>query len=34
VTPAPAPSVPQRFANGVTGALGYLVHLPGALIPH
>jgi hypothetical protein len=34
VAPAAAPSVPQRFANGVTGAFGYLAHLPGALIPH
>lgn len=34
VSPAAAPSVPQRFANGVTGAFGYLAHLPGALIPH
>ena len=32
--PAAAPSVPQRLANGVTGAFGYLAHLPGALIPH
>lgn len=34
VAPAAAPSVPQRLANGVTGAFGYLAHLPGALIPH
>ncbi len=32
--PAPKPSVQQRVADGVTHAFGYLVHLPGALIPH
>ena len=32
--PVAAPSVPQRFADGMTHALGYLVHLPGALVPH
>ena len=31
-TPAP-PSIPQRFADGVTGAFSYVVHLPGALLP-
>ena len=33
-TPVAAPSVPQRVADGVTHAFGYLVHLPGALVPH
>jgi hypothetical protein len=32
-TPAP-PSIQQRLANGVTGAVSYVVHLPGALLPH
>jgi hypothetical protein len=32
-TPAP-PSIPQRVADGVTGAFSYVVHLPGALLPH
>jgi hypothetical protein len=32
-TPA-SPSIQQRFANGVTGAFSYVVHLPGALLPH
>jgi hypothetical protein len=36
--PAAAPvkttSVQQRVADGVTHAFGYLVHLPGALVPH
>jgi hypothetical protein len=32
--PVKAPSVPQRVADGVTHAFGYLVHLPGALVPH
>lgn len=32
--PVAAPSVQQRFADGVTHAFGYLVHLPGALVPH
>jgi hypothetical protein len=27
-------SVQQRVADGVTHAFGYLVHLPGALVPH
>ena len=35
---APAPvkttSVQQRVADGMTHAFGYLMHLPGALIPH
>ena len=35
---APAPvkttSVQQQVADGVTHAFGYLVHLPGSLIPH
>ena len=34
VAPAASPSVPQRVADGVTHAFGYLVHLPGALVPH
>jgi len=33
VAPVKAPSVPQQLANGVTHAFGYLVHLPGALVP-
>jgi hypothetical protein len=33
VAPAASPSVPQRVADGVTHAFGYLVHLPGALVP-
>jgi hypothetical protein len=32
--PVAKPSVQQRVADGVTHAFGYLVHLPGALIPH
>ena len=31
--PVAAPSVPQRLADGMTHAFGYLAHLPGALIP-
>ena len=27
-------SVQQRVADGVTHAFGYLIHLPGALVPH
>jgi hypothetical protein len=34
VAPAATPSVPQRFADGVTHAFGYLIHLPGALVSH
>ncbi len=34
VAPVAAPSVPQRVADGVTHAFGYLMHLPGALVPH
>jgi len=34
VAPVAAPSVPQRLADGVTHAFGYLVHLPGALVSH
>ncbi len=34
VAPVKAPSVQQRVADGVTHAFGYLVHLPGALVPH
>ena len=33
VAPVKAPSVPQQLANGVTHAFGFLVHLPGALVP-
>jgi hypothetical protein len=29
-----APAIQQRFAEGVTNAFGYVVHLPGALLPH
>jgi hypothetical protein len=32
-TPA-APTIQQRFANGMTYAFSYVVHLPGALLPH
>jgi hypothetical protein len=32
--PVKAPSVQQRVADGVTHAFGYLMHLPGALVPH
>jgi hypothetical protein len=32
-TSAPA-TIQQRFADGLTGAFGYVVHLPGALLPH
>jgi hypothetical protein len=34
VAPVPAPSVQQRVADGMTQAFGYLMHLPGALVPH
>jgi hypothetical protein len=34
VAPAAPPSVPQRFADGVTHAFGYLIGLPGSLVPH
>jgi hypothetical protein len=34
LAPVPAPSVQQRVADGMTHAFSYLVHLPGALIPH
>jgi hypothetical protein len=38
VPAAPAPvkstSVQQRVSDGVTHAFGYLMHLPGALVPH
>lgn len=29
-----SPTVQQRFADGMTHAFGYLMHLPGALVPH
>lgn len=32
-TPAP-PTIQQRFADGLTRAFSYVVHLPGALLPH
>jgi hypothetical protein len=32
--PAPKTSVQQRMADGVSHAFGYLIHLPGALVPH
>jgi hypothetical protein len=32
--PAPKASVQQRVADGVSHAFGYLVHLPGSLVPH
>jgi hypothetical protein len=34
VAPLKPTSVQQRVADGVTHAFGYLVHLPGALVPH
>ena len=34
LAPVKTPSVQQRVADGVTHAFGYLVHLPGALVPH
>ena len=34
VAPAATPTAPQRFADGVTHAFGYLMHLPGALVSH
>jgi hypothetical protein len=34
LAPAPAPTIQQRFADGVTHAFSYVTHLPGALIPH
>jgi hypothetical protein len=34
VAPVAAPSVQQRVADGMTHAFGYLIHLPGALVPH
>ncbi len=32
--PAPKASVQQRMTDGVSHAFGYLIHLPGALVPH
>jgi outer membrane biosynthesis protein TonB len=32
--PVTATTVQQRFADGMTHAFSYLVHLPGALVPH
>jgi hypothetical protein len=34
LAPVPVPSVQQRVADGMTHAFSYLVHLPGALVPH
>jgi hypothetical protein len=34
VAPTTKTSVQQRVADGVTHAFGYLMHLPGALVPH
>jgi hypothetical protein len=34
LAPVAAPTVQQRFADGMTHAFGYLMHLPGALVPH
>jgi hypothetical protein len=31
---APTATVQQRFADGMTHAFSYLMHLPGALVPH
>jgi hypothetical protein len=33
-TPATATTVEQRFADGMTHAFSYLMHLPGVLVPH
>jgi hypothetical protein len=32
--PVKTTSIQQRVADGVTHAFGYLIHLPGALVPH
>jgi hypothetical protein len=34
VAPVAKTTVQQRLADGVTHAFGYLIHLPGALVPH
>ena len=34
LAPVAVPTVQQRFADGMTHAFGYLVHLPGALVQH
>jgi hypothetical protein len=34
VAPVAKTSVQQRVADGMTHAFGYLIHLPGALVPH
>jgi hypothetical protein len=34
LAPVKTTSVQQRVADGVTHAFGYLIHLPGALVPH
>jgi hypothetical protein len=34
LAPVAAPTVQQRFADGMTHAFGYLMHLPGTLVPH
>jgi hypothetical protein len=34
VAPVKTTSVQQRVADGMTHAFGYLMHLPGALVPH
>ena len=34
VAPVKTTTVQQRFADGMTHAFGYLMHLPGALVPH
>jgi hypothetical protein len=34
LAPVPAPSVQQRVTDGMSHAFSYLVHLPGALVPH
>jgi hypothetical protein len=34
VAPVTATTVQQRFADGMTHAFSYLMHLPGALVPH
>ena len=34
LAPVPAPTVQQRVTDGMSHAFSYLVHLPGALVPH
>jgi hypothetical protein len=34
VAPVTATTIEQRFADGMTHAFSYMMHLPGALVPH